>query len=130
LEKRRASRNALANRAAQRQTRKSDIFASLDKEEDTFVSLKDGPLMRKTPMRTKSTDLPGGVKSKLMIRPSAPPRSKSCDGIIKPTPKLNLSVALGSGQNNKALMKEWETMKNDTSTKLTSRVEKSRYMGV
>lgn len=132
-DRRRCSRTIMAARTAQRQSRKSDIFASLDREE-TEQSKPSGPLFRNLPQRSKS----GGddslmaiaavaagstTKNKLLLRPSAPPRSKSMDltigGVTAAAPDLDLgAMELGRGHNNDALLKAWETRVSDTSHQL------------
>jgi hypothetical protein len=119
-DKRRCSRTAMASRIAQRQSRKSDIFASMDREEGEQTK-PSGPLLRHLPQRSKSGDnfFPS-TKSKLMIRKPAPARSKSMElqEMAKPAPELDLGLELGSGHNNDALLKAWETRTSDTSHKL------------
>jgi hypothetical protein len=115
-DKRRASRTVMAARTTERQSRKSDIFASLDREENEVTVAVGGPLMRKLPTRTKSFN-PTAGKTKLMIRPAAPTRSKSMEMALKPT-NLKLQVKLGTGMNNKELMKKWEQSKTETVQKI------------
>jgi hypothetical protein len=71
-ERRRSSRGKLAGINAKRESRKSDIFASLDREEDE-VNQQAGPLMRREPFRTQSAVGTGP----LLVR--APPRRTSSD---------------------------------------------------
>jgi hypothetical protein len=134
-DQRRCSRTAMAARTAQRKSRKSDVFASLDREENEQTK-PSGPLLRNMPQRSKSGDmfLPGTItKSKLMIRSSVPPpRSKSMDtnetGLVKPAPELDLDLELGSGHNNDALLKAWETRTFDTSHQLAILDKRTRVV--
>jgi hypothetical protein len=75
-DRRRCSRDKMATISQQRHARKSDIFASLDREENE-VTAQEGPLLRMAPLRTKSSAMVVGGKRSLMIRPTAPMRSKS-----------------------------------------------------
>ena len=106
--RRRSSREAMERKGTQRQYRKNDIFASLNRvdleDNDTNTQKEKGSsTMRKTPQRTKSNNIMGGMKHTTAIRRSAPGRSKSGDCVTS-------SVA--SDQKNKVLMDEWEKMKN------------------
>jgi hypothetical protein len=136
-DKRRCSRTAMAARTAQRKCRKSDIFASLDREENEN-SKPSGPLLRNLPQRSKSGEsFPTGMmtKNKLMIRSTAPPpRSKSMDtnemALVKPPPELDLGLELGSGHNNDVLLKAWEARTGDISHQLDVLDKRTRVVDV
>ncbi|KAG7360035.1 putative GTPase activating protein [Nitzschia inconspicua] len=145
-DKRRCSRTIMAARTAQRQSRKIDIFASLDREENE-QSKPSGPLFRKLPPRSKSGDTfflstttktktttdaaVVSKKNKLLIRPTAPPRSKSMDLDVKSAPDLDLlGLELGGGDNNDALRKAWETRTNEISHQLAVLDETTRVVNL
>jgi stromal membrane-associated protein len=111
--RRRSNREAMEINGTQRQYRKNDIFASLNRVdlEDNDANThkeKGSSTMRKTPQRTKSNDIGGGRKHTTTIQRSTPGRSKS--GVVDTKFKQTSSVA--SGEKNKVLMDEWEKMKN------------------
>jgi hypothetical protein len=108
---RRSSRERMINIERERKARKSDIFASLDREENE-ASANQGPLvggLQSGLSRSKS-----GVGTKLMIRAAPPKRSKSSEGVMfKSKPDLALGVELGKGSSNDALMKAWKAKKEE-----------------
>lgn len=86
--KKRLSRTKAAEMNAKRTSRKSDIFASLDREEGTDADIADVPRVSKiAPARTRSSD------SRALVMRGPPLRSKSH------APKIDISV--GTTQTGK-----------------------------
>lgn len=116
-ENRRFSRDKMAAMSRQRQARKSDIFASLDREQNE-VGAQEGPLVQMPPRRSKSSNIAVGEKGPLMIRPASHGRSKSSDRIqhSKSKPNLKLPVTLVGGKYNEVPVKTWAQRKAETET--------------
>jgi len=118
--RRRCGREMIDINNSQRQCRKNDIFASLNRAElesnKPITQKEKGSVIRINPQRTKSNDIiVGSKKLTSTIRRSTPGRSKSGNYGSKSNvkPEYKLTTSLGSGQRNKALMEEWKKMKNE-----------------